>query len=84
VRKFLDAVEKAVLDINADKTRWNDLLLEQNLIPEPVLPTYVLPDYPTAGVPNQSQFDDALAWLVEKGLAQGGNYSDDINPDYLP
>lgn len=84
VQSFLQAIEKAVVAINTDKTRWNDLLQAQNLVPAPVLPTYVLPDYPAAGVPSPIQFADALSWLVGKGLAEGGEYTDSINPSFLP
>ncbi|MEM5776217.1 MAG: hypothetical protein AAGU05_14535, partial [Anaerolineaceae bacterium] len=82
---FLTAVEKAVRDINADKTRWRDVLVEKKLIPEPILDTYSLPDYPTAAVPDESQFADALSWLIEKGLIEKtSNYADHITDAYLP
>ena len=85
VKAFLVAVEKAVVDINTDKTRWRDVLVEKQLIPEPILDTYILPDYPVAGVPNEDQFIDALDWLTEKGLIeQPSNYEDHITASFLP
>lgn len=85
VRAFLAAVEKAVQDINADKTRWRGVLAEKQLIPEAILDSYVLPDYPTAGVPNETQYEDALSWLLDKGLIeQPTGYADHINSSFLP
>ncbi len=85
VRAFLSAVEKAVLDINTDKSRWHDILLEKQLIPEPILDTYVLPDYPVAGVPEKAQFDDTLDWLLDKGLLeQASEFEDNVNSAFLP
>ncbi len=85
VKAFLQAVEKAVNDINADKTRWRDVLVEKQLIPEPILDSYVLPDYPSASVPDEAQFEDAQAWLMDKSLLdKASNYSDHITDEFLP
>ena len=85
VRAFLAAVEKAVQAINADKERWDQLLLEQNLLPPPLLESYVLPSYPTGSVPTQAQFDDAYQWASEKGLVEGAiPYDQSVSGDYLP
>lgn len=85
VKAFLKAVEQAVQDINADKTRWNDLLTEQKLVPQPLLASYQLPDFPTAGVPSETQFFDALSWAMEKGLiTKPLEYKDCVNAGFLP
>ena len=70
VRKVLAGIEQAVTAINGDKTRWNGLLAELKLVPEPLLKDYVLPDYPLASVPSEEQFADAMQWAREKGLIQ--------------
>lgn len=85
LRKFFIAVEKAVVEINGDKGKWKPLLSELKLVPQPILDSYELPDYPTASVPSQAQFDDALAWVKEKGLVSSNLlYSDSINASFLP
>jgi NitT/TauT family transport system substrate-binding protein len=85
VRSFLAAVEEAVLAINADKDRWDGLLIEQNLLPPPLLETYRLPDYPTASVPSQAQFQDAFQWALEKGLVDDEiSYDKSVSGAYLP
>jgi NitT/TauT family transport system substrate-binding protein len=85
VRSFLRAVEQAVLAINRDKQAWNGLLIEQNLVPTPLIDRYELPDYPLAGVPSQAQFADVLAWTQEKGLISTEiTYDSSVDGSYLP
>jgi len=85
VRSFLKAVEQAVNDINSDKTKWGNLLKEENLVPEPLLKTYVLPTFPTASVPTEAQFNDAVSWAVEKGLLEiEVIYQNSVNASFLP
>ncbi len=85
VRAFLAAVEQAVEEINADKERWDALLLEQNLLPPPLLETYTLPTYPTAAVPSEAQFNDALQWALENEFVTSEiQYDRSISREYLP
>ncbi len=85
IRGFLNAIEKAVVDINNDKTKWNNLLSENNLLPPPLMESYIVPDFPTSGLPEQSQWDDMLIWAQEKGYVSGDlAYSDSVDASYLP
>ena len=71
--------------INADPTRWDALLAEQNLVPAPLQGTFQLPKFAAAGVPNQAQWDDVLAWAKEKGLlSQDLSYAETVTDAYLP
>jgi len=85
VKGFLAAWEKAVTDINADKTRWNDVLLNNNLLAEQLIGKYTLPDYPTASVPTEAQFSDVNEWAKENSLVSVDvSYSDSVNATFLP
>ncbi len=85
IRGFLAAVEEASRAINADKDRWSTLLTEKELLPQPLVEHYALPDYPTAAVPSEAQFADVLAWMQEKGLIAGDlAYTESITPAFLP
>jgi NitT/TauT family transport system substrate-binding protein len=85
VRAFLRAIEQAVNEINTDKSAWDSLLSENNLIPPPLLGSYELPDYPTAGVPSENQFMDALAWVQEAGMVTSDiAYKSSVDSSYLP
>jgi NitT/TauT family transport system substrate-binding protein len=85
VRGFLAAMEKAIEAINSDKGKYSNLLSERSLVPEPLLGTYVIPDFPAASVPPQSQWDDILAWALEKGyVGVELEYEDSVDDSFLP
>ena len=85
VRGFLAAWERAVTDINADKTKWNEILTTNNLLSEQLINSYTLPDYPTASVPTEAQFADVNAWAKEHGLISADlAYRDSVNASFLP
>jgi NitT/TauT family transport system substrate-binding protein len=87
IRGFLAAVEEATRKINSDSThtQYVPLLSEQKLVPAPLLKSYQVPNFVTAGVPSQAQFDDVLAWAKEKGLLKGDvSYASSVNASFLP
>jgi NitT/TauT family transport system substrate-binding protein len=85
VRAFLNAVEKAVNDINKDKIKFKDLMVELKLVPPSVIGNYNIPTFPLASVPSESQYADALSWAMEKGLVQNKQpYLDNIDASFLP
>lgn len=85
VTGFLRALEKAVVEINSDKEVWQELLVERNLLPPPLVGRYTLPDFPTASIPSADQFADAVAWAQAKGLIEVDvPYERSVDGSYLP
>lgn len=85
VKRFLAALEKAVIDINTDKEQFSGLLSERNLVPEPLLGSYAIPDFPEASVPPVSQWDNVLEWALGKGYIESElQYEDSIDNSFLP
>jgi NitT/TauT family transport system substrate-binding protein len=85
VRGFLAAIEAATDKINAEPTKWDNLLTEKQLVPAPLVGKYTLPVYPSASVPSQAQWDDVLAWAKAKGLVKSDvSYQESVNPGLLP
>jgi NitT/TauT family transport system substrate-binding protein len=85
VRGFLKAIEEASEMINADPTRWENLLSEQQLVPTSLIGSYKIPPFPTASVPSESQWQDALAWAKDNGLVETDvAYTDSVNASFLP
>jgi NitT/TauT family transport system substrate-binding protein len=85
VRAFLAAIEEAVALINADPSKYKPLLMENNLLPEPVAGSFEVPNFVTASVPPESSWNDSLAWMKEKGLISTEvPYSSSVTADYLP
>jgi NitT/TauT family transport system substrate-binding protein len=85
VSGFLAAVSEASEAINADKGRWSNLLVEKELVPQPLMGSYRLPDYPGDESPSEAQFTDAVRWLQEAGrLTQEPLYADAVDGSFLP
>ena len=85
MRAFLAALEKAVELINEDPGRWNKLLSEKQIVPDPVSGSYQINPYPSGSVPTELQYKDVLLWAQSKGLVDNDvPYSRSINPAYLP
>ena len=85
IEGFLRAIEKAVNNINSDKSKWTSLLSDKQLVPAPILENYVVPDYPTASVPSPAQWDDALDWAKGKGYVEGEvAYQNSVDASFLP
>jgi NitT/TauT family transport system substrate-binding protein len=85
IRRFLSALEKAVTDINSDKQQFSNVLSDRSLVPEPLLGSYTVPDFPTASVPPLSQWDDIFEWATSKGYLDSDlTYDNSVDDTYLP
>lgn len=85
VRGFLAAIEQATDDINRAKGQWSDLLSSEGLVPESLLGSYTIPDFPAASVPTQAQFQDVLSWTQDEGLVEVDvSYQASVDGSYLP
>ncbi len=85
IRSFLAAVEEAVGKINAEPSKWENVLIEQRLIPPDLAGKFQVPWFVTAGVPSEGQWNDALQWAKDKGLLDRDvSYKDSVNSSFLP
>ena len=85
IKGFLAAVEEATTLLNADPVKYKNVLSEKKLVPAPLLDAYQPPIFPTAGVPTEGEWKDALSWLKEKGiLTTDVSYQDSVNASLLP
>ncbi|HEY3476084.1 MAG TPA: ABC transporter substrate-binding protein [Anaerolineales bacterium] len=85
IRGFLAAIEEATELLNADSSKYKNVLSEQKLVPAPLLDSYRAPLFPAAGVPTAEEWNDALSWLKEKGiLTTDISYENSVNDSLLP
>ncbi len=85
VRGFLAAIEDAVKAINANPSKYQNLLVDLKVVPTPLQGAFKVPAFVTAGVPDEAQFKDVLAWTKSKGLmTKDLLYSDCVNASFLP
>jgi len=85
VKGFLAAIEEATTLLNADATKYANVLSDQKLVPPPLIGKFQVPPFPTAGIPTEAEWNDALAWAKEKGmLVVDVSYADSVNATLLP
>jgi NitT/TauT family transport system substrate-binding protein len=85
VRKFLEAWEMAVAELNAKPDSYRDLLIEKGRVPESIQGTFQMPPFPEASVPTEEQLADVVAWALEKGLVTDEvPYDRMVDDSYLP
>jgi NitT/TauT family transport system substrate-binding protein len=85
VRAFVAGWDRAADAINADPEAYRGLLLEKVGIPPNVQETYNIPPFPRGEVPTESQWNDVVTWLIDKGLLQSGPaYDKSVTTAYLP
>ncbi len=85
IKGFLAAIEEATALLNSDTKKYTAVLSDQKLVPPPLLESYNVPPFPSAGVPTEAEWNDALAWAKEKGMLTADvSYADSVNASLLP
>lgn len=85
IRAFLAAIEEATVMVNANPEKYTTLLSDKKLVPEPLIGSYQVPDFPTKGIPSEDEWLDALEWAKAKGLLDGEvSYAGSVTNSYLP
>lgn len=85
VRGFLAAIEEATALINADPSKYSQVLVDQKVVPQPLAGSFKVPTFVTASVPTSAQWEDMLAWAKENGLlSQDVSYDGSVNAGFLP
>ena len=84
VRGVMAAVQRASEAINADPRRWQDLLIEKDLLPQPLAGAFPVPHYPGNEAPTPSQFQDVVRWLQTTGaLTDAPTYEASVTTDFV-
>lgn len=85
IKGFLAAIDEAAALINADPTQYTSILSDNNIVPPPLLEAYKVPPFPTASVPTEAEWNDALSWAKDKGMLDVNvPYAGSVTGAYLP
>ncbi len=85
VRRFLAAIEEAIVLINNDPEKFQDLMAAKKVVPPALTGQFKTPPFVGSGVPTQAQWDDMIAWAMEKGLLDiAVPYDTSVNDSLLP
>jgi NitT/TauT family transport system substrate-binding protein len=85
VRRFLQAWEMAVEELNSNPEAYQALLIEKGRVPESIQGTFQMPPFPEASVPTPEQLADVLQWAIDKGIVKNDvPYEWMVDDSYLP
>jgi len=85
IRAFVSAVDRAVVEVNANPEAYRSLLTKYNLVPEAFAASYPIPTFPDPTVLTRAQLGAVNDWLVSKGkLPAPLDYTQSINDTFLP
>ena len=78
-RAFLLSINKAIEDINKDKGKWANLIVEKKLVPPVLLNSFKISTYPAFDVPDNKKWEDIMLWLRDRSLIRTSiSYNDSI------
>ena len=84
VHKFMQAWDRAAADLNADPESYRELMLKKIRVPKNVQDSFMIPKMPRGKVPTREQWDDAVAWLIEKNLLnQAVSYEESVTDRFI-
>lgn len=78
VQGLLNAWDQAVEAINADPAQFQNILIENTRVPDPLLNKYTLTPFPVQELPSEAQVQDVVEWALEKGVISAALGYDDI------
>ncbi|MCL2491436.1 MAG: ABC transporter substrate-binding protein [Coriobacteriia bacterium] len=70
VTALLKAWDEGVASINENPDSYRELLIEVANLPEPLQASYMIRTYPLSATPSQSQFEEVVNWMVDKGYLE--------------
>lgn len=78
VQGLLNAWDQAVVAINADPAQFQNILIENTRVPDPLLDRYTLTAFPVEELPTMDQVQDVVDWAMEKGVIDAPMGYDDV------
>lgn len=85
VKKFMIAWDRAAQDLNRDPAAYESLMLKKIRVPKNIQGEFTIPPMPIKALPTKAQWDDVMAWMVErKLLVTPLTYADSVTAEFLP
>jgi len=83
VRSFVAALDQAAADINANPEKYRSLLGKYQIVPADLQASYPIPKFPGDALPTQQQFDDTVAFAMDRKLIDAPvKYSDSVHASF--
>jgi NitT/TauT family transport system substrate-binding protein len=85
VRRFLQAWEMAVAELNSNPEPYGDLLIEVGRVPESIQGTFQMPPFAEASVPAPETLADVIEWAMGKDIVENDvPYEWMVDDSFLP
>lgn len=68
VKKFMVAWDRACADLNSEPAAFQALMLKKIRVPKNIENDFHVPPLPRKEIPSKAQWDDVMAWMLEKNL----------------
>jgi len=84
VKKFMVAWDMACADLNSEPAAYQELMLKKIRVPKNVHNDFRVPPMPRKALPTRAQWDDVMAWMLEKKLlTRTLDYEDSVTSEFL-
>ncbi|BHH85537.1 ABC transporter substrate-binding protein [Desulforhopalus sp. 52FAK] len=84
VKNFMIAWDRAAGDLNADPAGHQALMLKKIRVPKNIQGEFVIPPMPRKALPTKTQWDDVMAWMMDKNLITAPlSYEESVTADFL-
>lgn len=84
VKNFMIAWDRAAADLNEDPEGHQALMLQKIRVPKNIQGDFAIPPMPRKALPTKAQWDDVMAWMLEKDLlTQPLRYEDSVTAEFL-
>lgn len=84
VKNFMIAWDRAAEDLNEDPVGYQALMLKKIRVPKNIQGEFVIPPMPRKAVPTKAQWDDVMAWMMDKNLITAPlSYEESVTADFL-
>ena len=85
VKNFMIAWTRAAEDLNEDPAAYEQLMLKKIRVPKNIQGEFTIPPMPIKALPTKAQWDDVMAWMVERKLLTTPlAYEESVSSDFLP
>jgi len=85
VLAFMRAWDMACGDLNEKPDQFRPIMMKKIRVPPNVREDFVIPPMPRNQLPTRAQWDDVMAWMVEKKLLEAPlAYEESVTGAYLP
>ncbi len=84
IQAYINAWMKAARDLNENPDAYRELMHKKIRVPGNVKKEFKIPPFPIHQLPTQTQWNNVMAWMVQKTLLRHGiPYAESVNGNFI-